>query len=305
MLIISSIANKDPKSIGLDFDGVLHDYSNGWDGPMPKRQPIEGSLEFVKKLQSSGYEVFIMSSRAKTEDGKDGIKKWLKKHDFPQLEITREKKQAILYIDDRGYRFDGDFDSLIGFIENDISPWYELENKSEKKDIVLKDNKWLQLREIRDPENGVDGYVYSHEKISDGKVVAMLPYRKSSDDYEFLLRSEVTPCWGMQHFVSSTTGKVDKGETPIQTAVRELKEEAGYSVKEKDMIPLGTSFSSKSSDTVNYLFSVDLADKKKGEVTTDGTELEAKAHNFWTDQIESEDPLVAVMFCRLIKNILK
>jgi len=174
-----------------------------------------------------------------------------------------------------------------------------------KRIDILYNNKWLQLRKVVDKDNGVSGYIYSHEKISNGKVISILPYRKNGDDYEFLLRNEVTPCWGSQSFVSSTTGKVDPGETPIQTATRELLEETGYKAKQEEMIELGTCFSSKSSDTINYLFSVDLKNKKRGKAEGDGTELEAKAFNFWTDTVESKDPLVAVIFLRLMKIIHK
>lgn len=175
---------------------------------------------------------------------------------------------------------------------------------------VLCKTKWVSLRQMIDPENGVNGYDYLHEDRCEGKIVAILPYRYKTrmginsphEKYgvEYLLRKEVTPPWGMKQFVSSITGGVEKGDT-IGTAVHEMAEESGYEVKRSEMKFLGTSFGTKSSDTVYYLYTVDLTGKEKTlEADGDGSELERMAECYWDDTIENaDDPLVYVLHYKL------
>ena len=174
---------------------------------------------------------------------------------------------------------------------------------------LLCDDKWLQLKHIVAPEKGIHGYTFSHEVSCDGKKISILPFRKqkATDDFEsigtqFLLRDEVTPCWDEDvSFISSITGGCEKGVDIVDTAVHELSEEAGYKAERYDFIDLGTCFGTKSTDTVYYLFSIDLTDRERGEAVGDGSELEDKAHCFWTKDVEKAvDPFVYVTLLRLI-----
>lgn len=116
-------AKMDKKTIALDFDGVLHSYTSGWTGPVPEDPPVDGAQKFVEWLQDK-YEVVLFSSRADTKAGIDGIKSWLKDHNFPALEVYHEKPAAEVYVDDRGFRFTGDFNKVKDFLGGDTSPWY-------------------------------------------------------------------------------------------------------------------------------------------------------------------------------------
>ena len=121
-----SKSDKEQKTIAVDFDGVLHSNIGGWDGAMPKNDPNNGSKAFIDKLLKRGYEVVIFSARARLKSGREGIRSWLEEHDFPKLQVTSEKPHAVLYIDDRGFRFNGDFDQALKFIDGDkIDPWYK------------------------------------------------------------------------------------------------------------------------------------------------------------------------------------
>ena len=113
----NSNKNSNKETIALDFDGVLHSYANGWTGPVPKDPPIEGSLKFVADLFELGYNVVVFSCRAETKRGKDGITNWLQENHFPLMDISHEKPQAILYIDDHGFRFDGSFSKALNFVK--------------------------------------------------------------------------------------------------------------------------------------------------------------------------------------------
>lgn len=172
-----------------------------------------------------------------------------------------------------------------------------------KKNIeTVYSNKFLEIQKISDPKNGVNEYFYLHEMLGKG-VISILPFKKKDNKVLFLLRKEITPCWSMDYNISSVTGKHDQ-RTPTLTAVKELKEEAGYEVSSKDMINLGTCKGTKSCDTTFYLFSVDLTDKKEGKATTDGSELEKNASCIWDEDVsKSVDPLSYVSYYRLTKKL--
>lgn len=171
-----------------------------------------------------------------------------------------------------------------------------------EKDEALHSTNYLELRNIEDEEKGIGGYIYSHEKRCDGKIVSILPYRKKNDDgedtLEFLYRYELTPCWDTEKkFVSSITGGVE-GKGVEESVIEEMREEAGYEVTEDELEFYGTCFGTKSSDTVYYLYMVDLTDKERFEAKGDGSYLESQAHCFWDGvekMKEAVDPLLYVI----------
>ena len=118
LVVISKKVKKDMSTIAIDFDGVLHSYTSGWTGYQPCDAPNDGAQEFINDIISMGHKVIIFSSRASTKIGKKGIEDWLDKHDFPILEITDKKPEAVLYVDDRGFRFEGDFSKVVDFVKN-------------------------------------------------------------------------------------------------------------------------------------------------------------------------------------------
>lgn len=169
-------------------------------------------------------------------------------------------------------------------------------------DELLYETPWLTLRMVREPDLGINGYVYSHEARCGGRIVALLPFKVSDDGYlRYLVRSEVTPCWSLQQRRSAITGQHEPGDIE-DDAIRELFEEAGFTVGRDDLIPLGESRASKSSDTVYSLFSVDLTGQKSVKPLGDGSRLEAEGSTFWMtadELLAVEDPQVSVMYLRL------
>jgi 8-oxo-dGTP pyrophosphatase MutT (NUDIX family) len=165
---------------------------------------------------------------------------------------------------------------------------------------TLCDNKWLSLKSIEAPEKHVNGYVFSHETRCNGKIIAILPFRKVNTTIEYLLRSEITPCWSFDFTISSITGGWEGGD-PRDTAVLELKEEAGYDVEKSSLISLNTSYGTKSTDTIYYLYSIDLTNVAQGKPTTEDP-LEKLSKCVWLhyhDILFSPDPQVSVMYLRL------
>jgi hypothetical protein len=170
---------------------------------------------------------------------------------------------------------------------------------------TLYDNKWLSLKTIIAPEKKVEGYVFSHETRCQGKIISILPYQIVDGKTLYLLRKEVTPCWGFDPVISSITGGYEGGD-PRDTVILELNEEAGYDVELKHLLSLGTCFASKSSDTVYYLYSVNLTKFERHKSTGDGSELEKLAECIWLEEDiipAVKDPLVSVLFIRLKSHI--
>ena len=175
------------------------------------------------------------------------------------------------------------------------------------KDELLKADPWVELRRVKDPERGIEGYVYSREVRCMGVIVTILPYRYvGPGQMEVMLRAEVTPCWDVLiPQISSITGgyETDRGDV-ADTALLELREEAGFEVEKPAMIPLGTCRGTKSTDTMYCLFAADLTSRERGAAEGDGSVLESQAYCFWTPQIDmAVDPLVYVLYYRLCRYL--
>ncbi|GEM_PF-430797 len=92
------------RTIAIDFDGVIHRYSEGFKGKDnaydPPNENITEALEYFK---SRGYRLVVFSTRPK-----EVIADWLKNYDLADYfeDITDIKIPAKIYIDDRGYKFE-------------------------------------------------------------------------------------------------------------------------------------------------------------------------------------------------------
>lgn len=113
------------KTICFDFDGVLHSYRRGWTGLNPEDPPVPGAQEAVRKITEMGYDVVVHSARARDAEGVAATRAWLESHKFPKMRISSTKPGADLYIDDRGFRFVGDWDRVFGFLQDstNFTPW--------------------------------------------------------------------------------------------------------------------------------------------------------------------------------------
>lgn len=95
-------------ALAIDFDGVLHSYTSGWKGhDCVPDVPTLGAREFIAAVTAGGYEPIVHSSRASSPAGRAAVKDWLRAHGFPPLEVTQFKPAALVYIDDRAWRFEG------------------------------------------------------------------------------------------------------------------------------------------------------------------------------------------------------
>lgn len=112
----SSPSRTRKKTIAVDFDGVINSYASGWSGGALPDPPVPGAFSFLATAVSR-FTVVIHSTRAETAEGKVGMWDWFTRHGLPDhvreaLSITHEKPKAIVYLDDRGWQFDGHFPTL-------------------------------------------------------------------------------------------------------------------------------------------------------------------------------------------------
>lgn len=111
------------QTVVFDFDGVIHSYTSGWQGPTTiSDPPVLGVREAIAGIRSAGYEVVVVSTRCATLDGLNAIKGYLDRYDIVVDNIQMEKPPAMVYIDDRAICFDGNPSTLLNKIMA-FKPW--------------------------------------------------------------------------------------------------------------------------------------------------------------------------------------
>lgn len=80
------------KTIAIDFDGVIHKYSKGWQDGDIYDTPITDAIKSINELMTSGYAVFIFSTRNSRQ-----IKKWLKQYSNQLMYMSPSDLQDQFY----------------------------------------------------------------------------------------------------------------------------------------------------------------------------------------------------------------
>lgn len=122
------------KTICIDFDGVIHDYSKGWQGVDVFDKPVSGAREGTAALKEQGWMIIIYTTRNDTP----ALRQWLQENHITYDHINNNPNQpegsdkgkliANVYLDDRGILFDGNWEKAV---EKTLSflPWQEPGNK--------------------------------------------------------------------------------------------------------------------------------------------------------------------------------
>lgn len=174
---------------------------------------------------------------------------------------------------------------------------------------LLYDNKFTQFRRVI--SDRINGYTFLHEIRCDGEIVSVLPYRvdEESGEFEFLVRSEATPCWEIEKPVlSSITGGVAENDTIEMTVIKELEEETGYKVYPENLIYLGECYGTKSVSTEYYIYSVDLTGYEQTSPLYIETELDEIAGCEWVSEevlTSLKDPFIYVAYTRLMRYLFR
>lgn len=114
--------------ICVDFDGVIHLYTSGWQGPCHVSDgPVPGAFEWLKEM-TEHFEVCIYSARSKEDGGIQAMADWFVAQGFGTyqmvyalLQFPTQKPSAIITIDDRAICFEGVFPTAQAI--RDFKPW--------------------------------------------------------------------------------------------------------------------------------------------------------------------------------------
>ena len=116
-------AEEERQTVSIDFDGVIHEYTSGWkgadkvvDGPVPR------AMAFLVKAVEK-FDVCIFSNRNTQPGGIAAMRAFIAKHleqllgmdpqpILDQIRFPLEKPSAVLYIDDHGFQFRGEFPTI-------------------------------------------------------------------------------------------------------------------------------------------------------------------------------------------------
>ncbi len=132
----------------LDFDGVAHKYTSGWQGAtnIPDEY-VPGLFEFLEAVKDD-FDVQIFSSRSHQEGGVEAMVTWFMEQrklwrwrgnkppvDTPlTLSFPKEKPPAMISLDDRCLTFEG-FWPPVEYLR-EFKPWY-LRERVEMHDAPL------------------------------------------------------------------------------------------------------------------------------------------------------------------------
>lgn len=111
-------------TVAVDFDGVIHKYSRGWQHGVIYDEPVDGAIEAVREIMTV-EPVFVFTAR----DDLDDVARWLSERGIPTITtgewkrlhggnhptfwgsqdvvlVTNRKLPARVYLDDRAVKFD-------------------------------------------------------------------------------------------------------------------------------------------------------------------------------------------------------
>lgn len=142
--------------------------------------------------------------------------------------------------------------------------------------------KFLKLKKVK-----VDGASYSYIKKRDVSAILVLCGSEHTILMvsQFRIGSYMSKDMGVSEFSEIPAGHIEKGESPVQAAVRELQEETGLNAAEEDLKSLGAYYSSPGWTTERvhlFLYKIKKGDLMKIVSKTYGDE------NIFTSWVEKE-----------------
>ncbi len=119
----------DKPILAMDFDGVIHSYTSGWQGEdVISDPPVPGVFTWMERAMVY-FRIAIYSSRSKSFLGRAAMRKYISKHAphlFTDLDFPEYKPHAFITLDDRAVNFDGNWDNYDPTILRHFVPWYQL-----------------------------------------------------------------------------------------------------------------------------------------------------------------------------------
>lgn len=142
-----------------------------------------------------------------------------------------------------------------------------------------------------------DGWTF----VREADRVVILPYRDGLTGPRYLVRVETVPAHTTRTHTCAVAGTMEEGESPIQTAVRELFEETGYKATPDHLVPLGVSYITKGASNRVFYFCCDVRRLPRTTAPGDGSILEAIAETRWLSRqqmLNVPDPMLQACLLR-------
>jgi hypothetical protein len=131
------MSEKYQPTICLDFDGVVHQYKSPWQGATVIPDDVTPGFFEWADAAAEHFKLAIYSARSKEPGGREAMMMWL--HEQRQkwraaggksvatwpvgFDFPTGKPQAVIYIDDRALRFDGDWTAIDSKALLNFQPW--------------------------------------------------------------------------------------------------------------------------------------------------------------------------------------
>lgn len=142
----------------------------------------------------------------------------------------------------------------------------------------LTNNRFLNIKEVIDPENNVNKYQFAERLGVDS--VAFIGF--DLDTNKYLVNNEYKP--PVNKFITGAFGgSIDKDKSLKEIVIDEVREEAGFEVDKKNVIEVGKAFVSTQMNQFCYLFLVFL-DKKMQKERRPENAIEAMATTTWLSE---------------------
>lgn len=112
-------------TIAVDFDGVIHGYSEGFKDGTIYDEPVPGAADALRKLKDEGHKIYIFTTRTNRlfhkkdyGDQERAIEEYMNKHDIPFDKIwSFGKPMADIFIDDRAVGFRGNWNETLDEVQ--------------------------------------------------------------------------------------------------------------------------------------------------------------------------------------------
>lgn len=146
-----------------------------------------------------------------------------------------------------------------------------------------------------------DGWYYFAQIPGSAGGVVILLYRTDSQ-LPILGRYEICPAHSDGLALTAIAGGIEKGDTPLETAIKEAYEEAGYRLQSRELTDLGRCNLSTNQDTLVYLFAADVTELRRYDAPGDGTRGEEGSYCDWitpTQAVQSKSAFMSALILRL------
>ncbi|WP_369085862.1 NUDIX domain-containing protein [Metamycoplasma spumans] len=159
--------------------------------------------------------------------------------------------------------------------------------KNIEKDKLLFNSSRINVYETE------QGIIYAQRRNKDS--IAALCFRKNSDNskdylirFQPLVQVEDNKSWD-ELYPCPITGSFEENERPLNVAIREVYEEAGYKISENNLVNQLKYFATTQMNETVYGYIFDITGLENEIPQTDGSLMEKISKNIWMSEKDVKD----------------